>query len=139
MLPKIDGVVVCEEFQEQVVCEYLQREEAKHAARMAKQRREALAAWRQVLQAMRMRQQLRSNYEADGKVALAEEQDVVDLTRAEDGEDTPASASAHEMILQRLQRKYGQAHGGQLEPEATAPDSTAAVNDSMERIDAEEF
>lgn len=62
MLPKIDGVVVCEEFAELVTCAFLEREAAKGAAAAERRRREAVSGWLKLLQAVRVRRQLQADY-----------------------------------------------------------------------------
>ncbi|WIA31781.1 hypothetical protein OEZ86_002653 [Tetradesmus obliquus] len=60
-LPKIVGVVVCEEFEEAVVQLHLQRQADKAAAEQQRQRREVEAAWRRLLGNMWTRLQLQRN------------------------------------------------------------------------------
>ncbi|KAL6756836.1 Rad4 beta-hairpin domain 3-domain-containing protein [Haematococcus lacustris] len=62
-VPKIDGVVVCEEHERAVVASYLERETARQEAAAARQRREARAAWLQLLYAVRKRLQLADAYQ----------------------------------------------------------------------------
>ncbi|GLI64108.1 hypothetical protein VaNZ11_007283 [Volvox africanus] len=62
MVPKVEGVVVCEEVSELVVAAYLERESARAAAAAARLQRAALAAWLRLLGALRMRLQLERDY-----------------------------------------------------------------------------
>ncbi|GIL45587.1 hypothetical protein Vafri_2789 [Volvox africanus] len=62
MVPKVEGVVVCEEVSELVVAAYLERESARAAAAAARLRRAATAAWLRLLRALRVRLQLERDY-----------------------------------------------------------------------------
>ncbi|GIL94232.1 hypothetical protein Vretimale_488 [Volvox reticuliferus] len=62
MVPKVEGVVVCEEVSELVVAAYLERESARAAAAATQLRRAATAAWLRLLGALRVRLQLERDY-----------------------------------------------------------------------------
>ncbi|GAX72825.1 hypothetical protein CEUSTIGMA_g280.t1 [Chlamydomonas eustigma] len=118
MLPKIDGIVVCEEFECSVVSAYLDREAARQTALAERRMREAKAAWSQLLQGTLMRLQLQSAYEEDRKIG---EKDAIDLT-VED----QSKHSAQEILAKRLLDEY------------TAQDSQH-VSDAQLGEDIEEF
>ena len=63
MLPKIQGVVICEEYEAQVVAAYIEKETAKQEALTARRLREARAAWAHLIQSVRTRLQLKGRYE----------------------------------------------------------------------------
>eukprot|EP00798_Chlamydomonas_sp_ICE-L_P030864 gene30864-35908_t len=101
MVPRIDGVVVCE-----VVAEYVVRETKKQEEMARRRRAAAKSAWFQLIQ-------LDADYTKEhpkGKAAVLASTDVVDLSLAEDGEEGEQAAKgpgARELMLQRLQEEHG--------------------------------
>ncbi|EFJ49372.1 hypothetical protein VOLCADRAFT_89729 [Volvox carteri f. nagariensis] len=119
MVPRLDGVVVCEEVSELVVAAYLERETARAAAAAAKLRRVAVAAWRRLLGALRVRLQLERDYgDGDGAGAF--------------GAGAGATTGAAQIQIQQQQQQQqllsgAAAAGGWELEEALGPDTRADV------------
>lgn len=62
-MPKLEGVVVCVEHAEAILDAFLEEERAKEEARLRRRRHAATLRWRDLLQALLLRQELKDKYE----------------------------------------------------------------------------
>ena len=87
MLPRIDGVVICEEFEAQVVNACLEREVARNEAARGKREREAKGGWMKLMEALRMRTKLDTSYKNLIGVPLARTRKKVEVLTIESSDD----------------------------------------------------
>jgi xeroderma pigmentosum group C-complementing protein len=92
MLPRFEGVVICLEFEAQVVNACLEREVAKSEAIRQKAERMAKQGWHKLVEAMRTRTRLDANYKAQPQSLKAREVLTINDTSDEEMEVQEGSA-----------------------------------------------
>lgn len=114
MLPKFDGVVICEEFEAEVVHACLEREVAKNEAARGRREREAKAGWMKLIGALRMRTRLESSYKDEAaatgrviEVMTIESSDVEDQGEGRvSAKRRKGTNDAREAVAKRLVEDY---------------------------------
>ncbi|KXZ44021.1 hypothetical protein GPECTOR_75g745 [Gonium pectorale] len=161
MVPRIEGVVVCEEVAELVESAYLQREAARVEAAAARRRRAAEVAWRQLLGALRLRAQLERDYAGPGRdggegvEGTAEGEEGRAEARVPGGAVAAAAvaaaakeAAAGGLGCRAAARRRGASAGGasaaqltrqRLAAEAEATEAEAGAADTRADVEVEEF
>ncbi|GAB4822170.1 hypothetical protein N2152v2_009216 [Parachlorella kessleri] len=169
MVPRLDGVVICQEFESLVLTTYLEEERQREERARQKREEEAEAAWRQLLRALLTRVRLQQDYgqgAPDGSVmgeaaaellrsnrgqdvgrrggkakARREANAVVDLTREEAEQEQEQAQQPQQQQQQQQEREQGVGLGaGRGAAEATpGAGGVAAAGGVMEGLDYEEI
>jgi hypothetical protein len=140
MLPRFEGVVICSEFEAQVVNACLEREVAKNEAIRQKAERVAKQGWHKLVEAMRTRTRLDANYKGQPQALTAREVLTIDDTSDEEMEVYEDSSNRkgavdeeRDAVTKRLKEDYAKSRVGE------DPESRGEHGENLNRIEREEI